>query len=238
MNPIISIAKKEAREFFYSPIAYVFTTVFLFLTFWIFFANFFPLGQANLRFFFSWVPILFLIFLPSITMSKWAEEKKMGTLETLLTLPLTDWTVVFGKFLACLFVLLTILFLTLPVCLTVSLLGDLDPGPVIGGYLGLFFLGSACIGVGLYFSSLTENQIIAYIIPTVVLFLFYLLGEQVIINYLPSFLKPILSYVSLSTHFQSITRGVLDTRDILYYVSVTGFFLYLNLIQLESRKWR
>lgn len=238
MNPIISIAKKEYREFFYSPIAYVFTTVFLFLTFWIFFANFFPLGQATLRFFFSWVPILFLIFLPSITMSKWAEEKKLGTLETLLTLPLTDLSIVLGKFLSCVFVLLTILLLTLPVCLTVSFLGDLDPGPVIGGYLGLIFLGSACIGVGLYFSSLTENQIIAYVISTVVLFLFYLLGEQVIINYLPSFLKPLLSYVSLSTHFQSITRGVIDTRDVLYYLSVTGFFLYLNLIQLESRKWR
>lgn len=237
MNTILSITKKEFRDFFYSPIVYVFGAVFLFLSFWIFFANFFVMGQATLRFFFSWTPLLFLIFLPSITMSRWSEEKKSGTLETLLTLPVREWEVLLGKFLSSWLILGVVLLLTFPLWITVSLLGDLDPGPVAGGYIGLLFLGGACLSIGLFFSSLTENQIIAFITTSVVLFLLYLVGEPIVLHITPGFLKPIFSFLSLSSHFESIARGVIDSRDIIYYLSVAGFFFALNYLSLESRKW-
>ncbi len=238
MSPILTIAKKEYREFFYSPIAYVFTSVFLFLTFWVFFANFFPLGQASLRFFFSWVPLLFLFFLPSITMSRWADEKKTGTLEILLTLPLQDGQIVMGKFVACLLILATILAATFPICITVSLLGNLDYGPVIGGYAGLFLMGATCMSIGLFLSSLTENQIIAFVTTVVVLLLFYLLGEMMVLNYVPQALKGMVSAISLSSHFASTARGVIDSQDIIYFFSLTGFFLYLNVLSIGSRRWQ
>lgn len=238
MSVAFTIAKKEFRDFFYSPIAYVFTSVFLFLTFWIFFANFFPAGQASLRFFFSWVPILFLLFLPSITMSRWSEEKKSGTLEILLTLPVTDSQLVVGKFLASMLILSTVLATTLPVCVTISLLGNLDYGPVIGGYLGLLLMGSSCLSIGLFLSSLTENQIIAFVTTVVCLFLFYLLGEMVVLHYVPEPLRAFVAAISLSTHFQSIARGVIDSKDMVYYASLTGFFLYLNILSLGGRRWR
>jgi len=238
MSAIFTIAKKEYRDFFYSPIAYVFTSVFLFLAFWVFFANFFPVGQASLRFFFGWIPVLFLLLLPSITMSRWAEEKKTGTLEILLTLPLNDHQIVLGKFLATLMILATILLTTTPVCFTLSMLGDLDYGPVIGGYLGLFFMGAACLSIGLFLSSLTENQIIAFVTAVVTLLLLYLLGEIIVLNYIPESLRDLVAGISLSTHFQSIARGVIDSQDIIYYLSLTGFFLYLNILNLGSRKWQ
>lgn len=237
MNPIFTIAKKELRDMFYSPIAYVFTTVFLFLSFWLFFSNLFPAGQASLRMLFIWVPILFLLFLPSITMGKWAEEKKTGTQEILLTLPITDLEVILGKFLSSLIFVIFNIVLLLTAWVTVSLYGEVDQGPVLGGAIGLILLASACLSIGLFISSCTENQIIAFILTTVSLFILYLLGEPLVLNYMPEFLKPLLSYSSLSSHFASITRGVIDSRDVLYYLSVTGFFLFLNFLSIESRKW-
>lgn len=237
MNPILTIAKKELRDTFYSPIAYVFTTVFLFLSLWLFLSNLFPTGQATLRLLFIWVPILFLIFLPSITMGKWSEEKKTGTQEILLTLPVKDIEVILGKFFSALFFVLFNLALLLTMWITVALLGDVDHGPVIGGIIGLILLASACISIGLFISSCTENQIIAFILTTVILFMLYLVGEPLALDYIPEFAKPLMAYLSLSSHFSSIARGVIDSRDVIYYLSVSGFFLFLNLLSLESRKW-
>lgn len=237
MHAIFTIAKKELKDSFFSPIAYVFITVFLFLSFWFFFSNFFLIAQANLRTFFGPAPLLLLVFLPSISMSRWSEEKKSGTLEILLTLPVRDIEVVLGKFLSSLLFFSIVLILTLPLIFIVALLGDIDPGPVVGGYLGLFFLGSACLAVGLFISSLTENQIIAFIITVVVLFILYLMGESIFLNYIPEALKPVFSSLSLSNHFESLSRGVIDSRDLIYYLSLTGFFIYLNQLSLESRRW-
>lgn len=237
MKTLLAITKKEYRDFFFSPIAYVFMTVFLLIVLWVFFSDFFVRSQASLRLFFSWVPLVFLVFLPAVTMGKWSEEKRQGTMELLLTLPLKDWHLVMGKFFASLLFLLTTLAFTLPLVFTVSFLGDLDMGPVIGGYLGLIFLGASSIAIGLTLSSLTKNSIIAFILSFLILFLLYLIGEPLILNLVPDFLGVILANLSLNYHFQSIARGVIDSRDIIYYFSVIGFFLYANLLSLESRHW-
>ncbi len=235
--PILTIVKKELKDFFFSPIAAIFGAVFLFLAFWVFFTGFFPAGQASLRFFFTWVPVLFLFLLPAVTMKSWAEEKKSGTFEILLTLPLSDWQIILGKFFSSLLSLAFILMFTLPAAITISSLGDLDWGVVAGGYMGLLFLGGACLAIGLYFSGLTENQIIAFITTTTVLFLLYVMGEPLVLNLSPEFLKPLLSFLSLSSHFESMARGVIDSRDVFYYISLTGFFLTLNSFTLMERKW-
>lgn len=237
MKTTLTIAKREFAHYFLSPIAYVFITVFLSLNYWLFFSDFFVQAQATLRQFFTWTPVLFLIFIPAITMNLWAEEKKMGTLEILLTLPVRDWEVTLGKFFGALFFLGVTLITTTPLVATVWALGELDLGPVIGGYMGLVFLGMLCIAVGLYFSSLTSNAIIAFILSFLVLFIFYIIGEPFVLNQLPAGLGPFLASVSLGTHFKSISRGLIDSRDILYYLTASGFFLYLSVMSLESRKW-
>lgn len=237
MNAFLTITRKELRDFRLSPAAYVFVVVFLMLAFWMFFANFFVTGQASLAGLMSWIPILFLVFIPVITMGQWAEEKKTGTLETLLTLPIPETTIIFGKFAAALGLVAVTLGLTLPLPFLVSGLGPLDRGPVIGAYLGLLFLGASCISVGLFFSSITANPIVSFILSFVTLFLFYLLGEAPVLNLLPESLAEIAQGLSLSAHFQSMARGVIDSRDVLYYLSVCAFFLFLNFLSLESRKW-
>ena len=230
---LFTIAKKEFREFFCSPIAYVFLTVFLVLVFWVFFSSFFIQNQASLRVFFSWIPVIFVVFLPAVTMGKWAEEKKSGTFELLLTLPVTDFQAVMGKFLSCLYFVMVALIFTLPLVGTVWFLGDLDLGPVFCGYVGLVLLAAASIAVGLYLSSLTQNSIVAFILSFLVLFVLHLLGESLVVNAAPQFLVPWFLGASLSNHFESISRGVLDSRDLFYYISVTGFFLYLNVFKLS-----
>lgn len=237
MKTVFTITYKELKDYFLSPLAYVFLIVFVLLVGWFFFSDFFIRAQASLRLMFNWVPVLFLVFLPAVTMGKWAEEKKSGTFEVLLTLPLKDWQVVFGKFLASFLFLLVSLALTLPLAVLVSFLGDLDWGPVMGGYVGFVLLGASCLAIGLFISSLTHNAIIAFIVSFVLLFALYLIGEPIVLNYLPLGIANFFTSLSLSHHFQSIARGLVDSRDLLYYLSMTGFFLYLNVLSLESRKW-
>jgi len=237
MPTILTVTKKEFEDLFYSPIAYVFLTVFLFLSFWLFFTNLFSTGQASMRPLFGSFPLLLLIFLPAITMSQWAEEKKRGTLETLLTLPIRDRDLILGKWLATFLFLAVALLLTLPACLTVSFMGNIDGGMVLASYLGIFLMGGCYLAVGLFISSLTENQIIAFILTTVVLFVFYLMGSPLVLNYVPQSLSPLFSFISLSGHYESSVRGVIDSRDVLYSLSFAWFFIYLNQLSLESRQW-
>ncbi|OGQ07600.1 MAG: ABC transporter [Deltaproteobacteria bacterium RIFCSPLOWO2_12_FULL_40_28] len=238
MKNIFTITKKEFLETFFSPLAYVFLVVFVVLVYWFFFSDLFLLNQASLRGVFNWVPLIFLVFLPAITMGKWSEEKKSGTLEILLTLPVKDFEIVLGKFLSSFLFLLVALFLTTPLVGLVALLGDLDGGAIWGGYLGLIFLGAASLAIGLFISSLTESAIIAFIISFLILFGLLLIGESVVLSFLPKLFASFLSSLSLSQHFQSIARGVIDSRDVLYYLSLAGYFLFLNVLSLESRKWK
>ncbi len=236
MNTIAAVAKREFLAYFRSPIAYVFLTTFLVLTCFFFFRGFFLIGQADLRPFFLLMPWIFLFFVPAVAMSKWAEERRQGTLELLLTLPVRDRDVVLGKFFAGLGLIGTALLGTLPLALTVSLLGDVDWGPIAGGYLGLIFLGGVYLAVGLVVSSCTQNQIIAFIVGVVVCFALLIVGEPIVTVALPDWLVAPMQYLGLGYHFSSIGRGVLDSRDLIYYVSLIGFFLWMNWMIIRERR--
>jgi len=235
MNNILTIARREFSAYFTSPIAYVYLITFLVVINFIFFRGFFLVGQADMRQFFAIMPWIFLFFVPAVAMGKWAEERRQGTLEILFTLPLQDRDIVLAKFLAGLLLIATALALTLPIVITIELVGSMDLGPAIGGYLGLLFLGGAYLAIGLVISALTENQIIAFILGVAVSFLLLIVGTPMIIGSSSNMFTQAVGYLGLGSHFESIARGVVDTRDIIYYLSVIGFFLYLNLIVLKTR---
>lgn len=237
MNNVLPFFKKEFKAFFISPIAYVFITVYLVITNFLFFQGFFIINQADMRGYFSLLPWVFLFFVPAITMRSWAEEKKVKTLELLLTWPVSDFEVVLGKFLAsfCFLAIAILLSVTIPI--TIMILGSPDIGPIIGGYLGALLMGAAYLSIGLWVSSHTENQIIAFILGVVATFILFMVGNPFVTMAAPSWMVPALSYLGLGNHFQSIERGVVDSRDIIYYLSIIGFFLFLNVQSLSSRKW-
>lgn len=235
MRDIWTITKREFKLYFVSPIAYVYLVTFVILVNWLFWRGFFLIGEASLRPFFAIMPWIFLFFIPAVAMGKWAEERKSQTMEIILTLPVTEWSVITGKFLAGLFLILASILLTLPMTLSVGLLGSLDWGVVFCSYIGLIFLGAAYLSIGLFISSITENQIIAFIVGVVVSFVLLILGEPIFTNAIPSFFVPAFQYAGLSTHFGSISRGVVDSSDIIYYLSVIGFFNWLSFKSIESR---
>jgi len=240
MGAVFSLARKEFRAYFQSTIAYIFITLFLVLSQWLFFRGFFIFGQATMREFFGFLPILFLIFLPAVTMRMWAEEQKLGTAELLLTFPVRDWEVVVGKFLAAFGFMSLAVLLTVPLALSIASIGDPDNGAVLGGYIGSLLLGGSYIAIGLWVSSTTPNQIVAFLVTCILCFLLYIAGSQLVLSAVPtalSALVPFLANISLSYHFESIGRGVVDSRDVLYYLSVMGFFLFLNVQTIQSRRW-
>ncbi len=238
MQSILTICKKEFKSYFNSPVAYIFITVFLALTNWMFFMVFFLANQANMRSFFGLLPWIFLFFVPAITMRIWAEEKKLGTIELLLTWPVKDSEVVIGKFLSSFFFLGISLLGSITIPITLYILGEPELGPIIGSYLGAALMGAAYLSIGLFVSSLTENQIVAFITAIAVSFGFFIIGEPFVTARIPALLVPIAEYLGLGTHFNSISRGVIDSRDIVYYVSIIGFFLFLNIRSIASRNWK
>jgi ABC-2 type transport system permease protein len=242
MRNIWYLFKKEFRGYFNSPSAYIFIVVFLVLTNWLFFRSFFLMGQANMRGFFGLVPWIFLFFIPAVAMRLWAEEKKLGTMELLMTFPIRDHEAVAGKYLAAFaFILITVL-LTLPLPATLKMLVQpevgIDLGPIIGGYVGILFLGGAYLAIGSFASSLTQNQIIAFVLGVTISFALFIVGENFVLISVPSALAPLFEYLGLGSHFDSISRGVIDTRDVVYYLSVIIFFIFLNVRIVESRRWR
>ncbi|MGD9200199.1 MAG: ABC transporter permease subunit [Chitinispirillia bacterium] len=237
MRSIITIFLKEFKAYFFSPIAYVFITVYLVVTNFLFFQGFFIINQADMRGYFSLLPWLFLIFVPAVTMRSWAEEKKGKTLELLLTWPVKDIEVVIGKFLASFCFLAISLLLSITIPITISILGNPDGGPIWGGYLGALLLGAAYLSIGLWISSITENQIVAFIVGVVATFCLFMVGNPFITMLAPSAIVPLLTFLGIGNHFESIGRGVIDSRDIIYYLSVISFFLFLNVRSIESRKW-
>lgn len=238
MKNIRSIMAKEFRSYFDSPVAYIYITFFLVLSSWLFMRSFFLVGQASMRAFFGILPWLLLLFVPAVTMRLWAEEKKLGTIELLMTLPVRDFEVVIGKFLASFFFLTLTLVLSASIPIMIAVVGDPDPGPILGGYIGAVLLGAAYLSIGLFVSSLTENQIIAFIIGVVGTFLLFIVGEEFVVYNAPRLLVPVLKFIGMGAHFDSIGRGVVDSRDVIYYLSVIGFFLHLNVRVIESRSWK
>lgn len=235
MKSNTAIYKREFNSFFNSTIAYIFITVFLILSYFFFFKSFFINGFLSMRSFFDITPWILLFFIPSITMKIWAEEKRSKTNEVLFTLPVSDWNIIMGKFWgAYAFVVLTIL-LTINIPITLLILGKIDIGPIIGGYFGLFFLAGAFISIGMFISSMTSNQIIAYILGGVIGFLFYIISQQFVLFTASGFFTKIFTTLGLSYHYSSISRGVLDIYDIVYFIGFTAIFLFLNYIVVKKR---
>ena len=216
MRTFYAIFKKEFRSYFNSPIAYICITVFLVVSNWWFLSlrGFFVVGQASMRSFFGLMPMMFLFFVPAISMRMWAEEKKLGTMEILMTLPVKEHHVVLGKFFASFCFLALTVALTFPLIITVAALGNPDGGPIIGSYLGVLLMGAAYLAIGLFISSLTENQVIAFIISMAIIFVLMIVGSDMVLfsvdDFLGGFLVPVFSYISLWAHFDSIGRGVID----------------------------
>ncbi|MFO0982064.1 MAG: Gldg family protein [Planctomycetota bacterium] len=226
MRNIVAITMKELRMYFRTPIAYVIIALFLGLTGWLFFfgSKFFLGSEATMRAFFEPLPWIFLIFIPAITMRLWSEEKKVGTIEVLFTMPVRSFEAVLGKFFGAVLLVAVMLALSFSIPAVVAYVGDPDPGPIWGGYVGALLLASAYVGIGLFASSLTENQIIAFLTAVVIGFFFFILDSSGLEGFVPSFAKQF----SLNYHFDSVGRGVIDLRDLAYYASFCGFFLVLN----------
>jgi len=236
MTAALAIWRREFRAYFNSPVAYFVIVVFLALVGALFFIPFFTQDRVSMRSFFGLVPFLFVFFAPAITMRLVAEERRSGTIELLITLPVRDVDVIVGKFLAALSLLLVALILTLPYAVTISFFGPLDWGPVWGGYLGLVLLGSAYLSLGLMASSFTENQIVAFVVA-LFLSMFFLMVDN-FVAYLPSAMVEWVEYLSFGKHFDNAARGVIDTRDVVFYLSFIVLCLFLAFRSLESRRWR
>ncbi len=240
MRETLVIFRRELKSYFYSPIAYVFGMLFLGLL--LFFASTATLqhgSQASMQVFFGLLPFLFLCFLPALTMRLWAEERKLGTIELLLTFPVRLWQPVLGKFGAAVVYLGFVMLLTLLLPLTLGAYGRVDWPPVIGAYVASLLFAGSFVAVGMFWSSTTRDQIVAMLLSLVSLFVLYALGYPVLIEALagwPAWAVDVLSGISPYGYFESIARGVIDTRDVVYFACFCGFFLYANTLVLQARR--
>lgn len=233
------VASKEITLFFSSPIAYLFLAVFAAVSLFIFFwgESFFARNIADVRPLFEWMPVLLIFLCSALTMRLWSEERRTGTLEHVLTQPAPLWAFVLGKFVGCLVLLIVALLITLPLPITVSFLGELDWGPVWSGYLATFFLGAGYLAIGLFVSSRSSNQIVSMILAVAVCGAFYLAGSTAITTFTGNTAGEWLRLLGTGSRFDSITRGVIDLRDIYYYISIMLVFLALNVFFLEQERW-
>ncbi len=233
MSQIRTIAAKEFRDYFISPIAYIVITLFLIVTGWFFFSTFFIFGRADLRDFFSLLPTAFAFFIPAITMRLFAEEKNVGSYETLLTLPVSFTQVALGKLLAAILFTGAMLLPTLAYPGFIAFLGELDPGPVIGGYLGAMLLSAAYCSVGLFASALTRNQIVSFIIGAGFCFALTIMDRMLF--FMPEKIIAVVQYLGAQSHFLNISKGVIDSRDILYFASVVFVFIFSTYLVMQKK---
>lgn len=233
------VAGKEINLFFSSPVAYLFIAVFALVTLFVFFwgESFFARNIADVRPLFEWMPLLLIFMCSTITMRQWSEERRTGTLEHVLTQPAPLWAFVLGKFLGCLWLLVVALLVTLPLPITVSLIGDLDWGPVWAGYIATLFLGAAYISIGLFVSSRSSNQIVSLILSVALCGVFYLIGSDALTSFFGNTVGEWMRMLGAGSRFDSITRGVIDLRDLYYYISIVAVFLALNTFFLERERW-
>lgn len=233
-HPWAHILRRELAAYFSSPIAYIVIALFLIFSGTMFFSTFFLIERAELRGFFSLLPVLFSFFIPAISMRLFAEELRSGSMETLITLPVHDGDVVIGKYLAAWISSISMLLPTLVYVVTVSFLGTPDFGPIAGGYLGALFLSAAFCAIGIFASSLTRNQIVAFFIAFSISIVLSMLDMLLIL--VPAFLVPLFEFLSAGYHFESLSKGIIDSRDLLYFASVTALFIGLTGKNLEKRR--
>jgi ABC-2 type transport system permease protein len=242
MRNVSILMKRELASYFATPLAYVFIVIFLALAnaFTFYLGGFYERGQADLAPFFNFHPWLYLFLIPAISMRLWAEERKTGSIELLMTQPITLWDAVLGKFLAAWLFTGLALVLTFPIWITVNYLGDPDNGAILAAYIGSLLLAGGFLAIGSCMSALTRNQVIAFILGVVACFLFLLAGFPFVLDvfsgWAPQPVVDAIASLSFLTHFESIAKGVLDIRDLLYFAMLVGFFLLATAIALELRK--
>ena len=242
MKTIWTIARRELGAYFSSPVAYVFIVIFLLLTgfFTFMVGRFFERGSADLLTFFVWHPWLYLFLVPAVGMRLWSEELRLGTMELLLTMPITTWQAILGKFLASWLFLLIALILTFPIVLTVEYLGHPDLGRILSGYGGSFLMAGAFLAITCMTSSLTRNQVVSFIL-SVVICLFLILCSwppvtDTVVNWAPAWLVDMLAGVGVMTHYEGFQRGVIDSRDLIFFLSMIVFFLFTTSVILRARR--
>ena len=242
MRNIKTITKRELKSYFSTPVAYVFMIIFLALSgaFSFYLGNFFIRGQADLDAFFQFHPWLYLLLIPSLSMRLWAEERKSGTIELLITLPVRTIEAVLGKYLAAWSFSGISLICTFPMWISVNILGNPDNGVILAGYIGSFLMAGAFLAIGSCISAITKNQVVAFIITATVCFLFTLSGLQLVLDFFrlwaPDILVEAVASMSFLTHFQAITNGVIDIRDLIFFSSLIFVWLFANVIVVEMKK--
>ena len=242
MRNVGLILRRELASYFATPLAYVFILIFLVLAnaFTFYLGDFYQRGQADLKPFFAFHPWLYLFLIPALSMRLWAEERKSGTIELLMTLPVKTWEAVLGKYLAAWLFTGVALALTFPIWITVNYLGSPDNGVIFASYLGSLLLAGGFLAVGSCMSALTRSQVVAFILGVVACFVLLLAGYPMVIDafqgWAPQVLVSAIASLSFLTHFQSITRGVLEARDVLYFVMLIAFFLFTTTVALDLRK--
>ena len=242
MNAVAAVLKRELQSYFLTPVAYVFMVIFLVLAsaFTFYLGNFYERGQADLASFFTWHPWLFLFLVPALSMRLWAEERKSGSIELLMTLPIEIWQAVLGKFLAAWAFTCLAIALTFPIWITVNYLGDPDNGVILAAYVGSFLMAGGFLAVGSCISATTKNQVVAFILSVTACVLLLLAGFPLVLElfsgWAPQALVDAIASLSFLTHFQSISRGVIDVRDIVYFVLLIAACLYANTIVLAVKK--
>jgi ABC-2 type transport system permease protein len=242
MRNVGIIMRRELASYFATPLAYVFILIFLMLAsaFTFYLGNFYERGQADLQSFFYWHPWLYLFLIPAISMRLWAEERKSGSIELLMTQPVTLWEAVLGKYLAAWIFAALALALTFPIWITVNYLGKPDNGAILAAYLGSLLLAGGYLAIGSCMSALTNNQVIAFILGVVACFLVLLAGFPLVLDafrgWAPQWLVQAIASLSFLTHFDSIRKGVIDVRDLLYFGMLGAFFLLATSIALDLRK--
>lgn len=242
MNRTLTLFQREFRGYFATPVAYVFIVIFLVLTglFTFYVGNFYERGQADLEAFFRFHPWLYMLLIPAISMRLWSEERKSGTIELLMTLPVSLAEAVLGKFLAAWAFTGLALALTFPIWLTVNYLGNPDNTVILAGYLGSLLMAGGFLAIGSCISALTKNQVVAFVISFVICFAFNLSGFPLVLDFFkgwaPQVVVDVISSFSFLTHFNSIQKGVIDLRDVIYFATLIAFWLYANMLAIESRK--
>lgn len=242
LRTVVTLVKRELGAYFTSPVAYVFLVIFLLLTgFFTFTAgNFFERGEASLAAFFGWHPWLYLVVVPAIGMRLWAEERRSGTLELLFTLPIATWQAIVAKFLASWLFIAVALLLTFPTVLTVNVLGEPDNGAIFAGYLGSYLLAGTYLAITCMTSAMTRNQVVAFILSVVICLFLVLAGFNPVTDLMVRWASPAVvdtvAAFSVATHFDSFQRGVIDTRDLFFFLSVIGFALFATGVILRGHR--
>ena len=237
MNSTIAIFSRELKGFFNSPMAYIFLVIFALVNGYFFTNTFFLFGQSDLRALFDIVPLVYLFFIPAVSMGLISREKSIGTMEIMATLPLSSFEFVMGKFLAALSLILLALFSTSIHFLTLLSVGtNVDHGAVLCGYFGLALMGATYAAIGTYASSVTENQVVSFIIGVFIVLVFFMLDKTLL--FVPYSLAGIIQFLAVDYHLSNIARGVIDTRNLIYFISMIAFFLFLTVQTLEVRRWR